>query len=149
MFLLPQELILSREYQMLLGALKERIRSAQLQALRYVNREQIDLYSDIGRMIVEKQQGDTWGKNIVGNLAEDLGREFPGANGLSAANLWRMRNFYEAYGQDQELAQLVREIGWSHNITIPGEMQRRPGAGVLHSQLQKARLESRRARSPN
>jgi predicted nuclease of restriction endonuclease-like (RecB) superfamily len=148
-FLLPQELILSREYQMLLGALKERIRSAQLQALRYVNREQIDLYSDIGRMIVEKQQGDTWGKNIVGNLAEDLGREFPGANGLSAANLWRMRNFYEAYGQDQELAQLVREIGWSHNITIPGEMQRRPGAGVLHSQLQKARLESRRARSPN
>jgi predicted nuclease of restriction endonuclease-like (RecB) superfamily len=115
---LPQELILPREYQTLLGALKERIRSAQLQALRYVNREQIDLYNDIGRMIVEKQQGETWGKSIVGSLAEDLGREFPGANGLSAANLWRMRNFYEAYGQDQKLAQLVREIGWSHNITI-------------------------------
>jgi hypothetical protein len=54
---------------MLLGALKER-RSAQLQALRYVNREQIDLYSDIGRMIAEKQQAETWGKSIVGNLAE-------------------------------------------------------------------------------
>ena len=88
--------------------MKERIRSAELQALRFVNREQIDLYVDIGRIIVEKQQGETWGKSIVGNLAEDLSREFPGANGFSAANLWRMRNFYEAYGQDEKLAQLVR-----------------------------------------
>jgi predicted nuclease of restriction endonuclease-like (RecB) superfamily len=117
-FFLQQELIPPHEYQRLLGALKERIRSAQLQALRYVNREQIDLYSDIGRMIVEKQQGETWGNSIVGNLAEDLSREFPGANGFSAANLWRMRNFYEAYGKDEKLAQLVREIGWSHNISI-------------------------------
>ena len=61
-----------------------------------MNREQIDLYSDIGRMIIEKQQGETWGKSIVGNLAEDLRREFPDANGFSAANLWRMRNFHEA-----------------------------------------------------
>ena len=69
-------------------------------------------------MIVEKQQGETWGKTIVGSLAEDLRLEFPSANGFSAANLWRMRNFYEAYGQNEKLAQLVREIGWSHNTTI-------------------------------
>ena len=102
----------------MLGALKERIRSAQLQAIRAVNYEQIALYTDVGRMIVEKQQGETWGKSIVGTLAEDLRREFPGTNGFSAANLWRMKNFYEAYGQNEKLAQLVREIGWSHNITI-------------------------------
>jgi predicted nuclease of restriction endonuclease-like (RecB) superfamily len=69
-------------------------------------------------MIVERQQGTTWGKSIIGNLAEDLRKEFPGANGFSSANLWRMKNFYEAYGQDAKLAQLVREIGWSHNIAI-------------------------------
>jgi predicted nuclease of restriction endonuclease-like (RecB) superfamily len=28
-----------------------------------------------------------------------------------------MKNFYEAYGGDEKLAQLVREIGWSHNIS--------------------------------
>jgi len=115
---LPHPLIAPQDYQTLLGALKERIRSAQLQALRAVNHEQIALYTDIGRMIVERQQGETWGKSIVGNLAEDLRQEFPGANGFSAANLWRMRNFYEAYGQDEKLARLVREIGWSHNVTI-------------------------------
>jgi len=115
---LPHQFIAPQDYQTLLGALKERIRSAQLQALRAVNYEQIALYTDIGRMIVERQQGETWGKSIVGNLAKDLRPEFPGVNGFSAANLWRMRNFYEAYGQDEKLARLVREIGWSHNVTI-------------------------------
>ncbi len=64
-------------------------------------------------MIVEKQQGDTWGKSVVGNLADDLRKEFPATNGFSAANLWRMKNLYEVYGADVKLAQLVREIGTS------------------------------------
>ncbi|HTF63367.1 MAG TPA: DUF1016 N-terminal domain-containing protein [Edaphobacter sp.] len=68
------------------------------------------LYTDIGRMIVERQRRNTWGKRIVDNLAGDLRKEFPGANGFSAANLWRMKNFYEAYGGDEKLARLVREI---------------------------------------
>ena len=29
-----------------------------------------------------------------------------------------MRNFYLKYNEDANLAQLVREIGWSHNIAI-------------------------------
>jgi predicted nuclease of restriction endonuclease-like (RecB) superfamily len=107
-----------QEYERLLKALKERIRSAQFDALRVVNQGLIALYMDIGRMIVEKQQGDTWGKSVVGNLARDLREEFPGANGFSAANLWRMKTFYEAYQGSEKLAQIVREIGWSHNITI-------------------------------
>lgn len=115
---MAQELIPRQQYEMLLGALKERIRAAQLDALRSVNRGQISLYTDIGRMIVERQQGNSWGKGIVDNLADDLRKEFPGANGFSAANLWRMKNFYEAYSGDEKLAQLVREIGWSHNISI-------------------------------
>lgn len=61
-----------QEYEQLLGALKERICTAQLEALRVVNQELITLYMDIGRMIVERQQGDTWGKSVVANLARDL-----------------------------------------------------------------------------
>lgn len=79
-----------QEYERLLRALKERIRSAQLDALRVVNQGLIALYMDIGRMIVEKQQGDTWGKSVVGNLARDLREEFPGGEwilcGKSLAN---------------------------------------------------------------
>jgi hypothetical protein len=47
-------------YGALLREIKERIRSAQYAALRAVNRELINLYWDIGRLIVERQSGETY-----------------------------------------------------------------------------------------
>ena len=115
---MPQTSMTTSEYEALLRSLKQMIRSAQLQALRSANREQIQLYMDIGQMIVERQEGDSWGRGIVATLAVDLQREFPNTSGFSSANLWRMKGFFEAYGSIPKLAQLVREIGWSHNIAI-------------------------------
>lgn len=109
----PRDLYLS-----LLGEIKERIRSAQLAALRAVNRELIELYWDIGRMIVQRQEGETWGRKIVENLAADLRNEFPGVSGFSYPNLYRMRQFYEAYREDVILSPLVREISWTKNLAI-------------------------------
>jgi predicted nuclease of restriction endonuclease-like (RecB) superfamily len=54
----------------------------------------------------------------VEQLAADLRTEFPGVGGFSASNLWRMKAFFEAYTSLEKLAQLVREIGWSHNLVI-------------------------------
>ena len=55
---------------------------------------------------------------MVEQLAKDLQAEFPGISGFSAANLWRMRLFYETYANNEKLAPLVREIGWTHNLVI-------------------------------
>jgi predicted nuclease of restriction endonuclease-like (RecB) superfamily len=106
------------EYASFLAEVKERVRAAQYEALKAVNTELVRLYWDIGRMIVERQAGETWGKAIVQQLAGDLQREFPGVGGFSASNLWRMKGFFETYQGIQKLAPLVREIGWSHNIVI-------------------------------
>lgn len=108
----------SIDYPAFLAEVKERVRSAQYTALKAVNTELVGLYWDIGRMIVERQAGETWGKAIVQQLAGDLQREFPGVGGFSASNLWRMKGFFETYQGIQKLAPLVREIGWSHNIVI-------------------------------
>lgn len=110
--------IVLRGYGGLLRSIKDRIRAAQYTALKAVNRQLIELYWDIGRMIVEKQQGRTWGKAIVERLAKDLRNEFSGARGFSASNLWRMKVFYETYTKSPKLAPLVREIAWSHNVII-------------------------------
>lgn len=98
--------------------IKQRIRSAQYEALKAVNQEMINLYWDIGQIIVTQQQGASWGKSVVEQLAKDLQAEFPGISGFSAANLWRMRLFYESYVNNEKLAPMVREIGWSHNLVI-------------------------------
>ena len=106
------------DYLRLLSEVKARIRSAQYEALKAVNRELVGLYWDIGRMIVERQGAEGWGKAVVEKLAADLQAEFPSVGGFSASNLWRMKAFFEAYTGLVKLAPLVREIGWSHNLAI-------------------------------
>jgi predicted nuclease of restriction endonuclease-like (RecB) superfamily len=110
--------VLPDSYSALVAEIKERIRSAQYAALRAVNRELINLYWDIGRLIVDRQAGETWGRSIVENLARDLQAEFPGISGFSVPNLYRMRQFYEAYPNDELFSPLVREISWTKNIVI-------------------------------
>ena len=107
-----------QDYPRLLTEIKERIRSAQYEALKAVNKELVGLYWDIGRMIVERQDVEGWGKAVVEQLAADLRTEFPGVGGFSSSNLWRMKAFFEAYTGLEKLAPLVREIGWSHNLAI-------------------------------
>jgi predicted nuclease of restriction endonuclease-like (RecB) superfamily len=105
-------------YENLLVEVKQRIRSAQYEALKAVNKELIALYWDIGKMIVTRQEGVTWGKSVVEQLAKDLQNEFPGISGFSSRNIWRMRDFYLSYNVEEFLPPMVAEIGWSHNLVI-------------------------------
>ena len=110
--------ISTQDYTALLNDVRERIRGAQLQALRAVNRELIGLYWDVGRMIVDRQEAEGWGRSVVERLARDLQVDLKNVHGFSASNLWRMRGFYRAYMDSPNLAPRVREIGWSHNLVI-------------------------------
>lgn len=109
---------MQNNYVDFLGEIKERIRRAQYDALKAVNKELIALYWDIGRMIIERQNQYDWGKSVVENLAKDLQKEFSGILGFSKDNLWRMRKFYLQYKDNEKLAPMVQEIGWVHNIVI-------------------------------
>jgi len=113
---MSKEIVLG--YGTLLADIKQRVRAAQYAVLRTVNRGMISLYWDIGRMIIERQKGNTWGNAVVERLSVDLRLEFPGVRGFSASNLWRMRHFYERYRENEKLAQLVREIAWGQNTVI-------------------------------
>jgi Uncharacterized conserved protein len=109
--------VTTAEYKTFFKEVKERIHKAQYDALKVVNKELIQLYWDIGKSIVTKQDTLGWGKAIVETLAKDLQNEFPGIQGFSSANLWRMRIFYLTYS-NEKLAPLVREISWTKNVII-------------------------------
>ena len=106
------------DYKALVTEIKGHIRDAQYRALRAVNKELIDLYWNIGKLITEKQQGATWGQSVVRKLAADVQTESPGVQGFSPTNMWRMKLFYDNYSGSQKVAPLVRLIGWSHNVII-------------------------------
>lgn len=106
------------QYHTFFSEIKDKIYQAQYEAMKQVNKTLLALYWEIGRSIVEKQKEYSWGKSIVETLAKDLQKEFPGVQGYSADNLWRMRKFYVHYQENKKLAPLVQEISWSHNVVI-------------------------------
>jgi len=108
----------TQQYAEFLQEINDRIREAQSNALKAVNKQLISLYWDIGKRIVEKQKIDKWGDSVIEGLAFDLQRAFPGMKGFSKRNLWNMRDFYLSYGQSEKLQTLSAQISWSHNVAI-------------------------------
>ncbi len=96
----------------------QRIRNAQYEAMRAVNKEMISLYWDIGRQITERQKELGWGKSVVENLSKDIQKEFPGIQGFGVRNIWNMARFYSEYQPNVILHPLVAEIGWSKHVCI-------------------------------
>jgi predicted nuclease of restriction endonuclease-like (RecB) superfamily len=105
-------------YPGLLSDIKKRVRAAQYAAIKAVNHELVGLYWDIGRLIVERQEAEGWGKSVVEQLSADLRAEFPGVSGFSVQNLWYMRQFFSEYRNCEKLQPLVGEIAWAHNLVI-------------------------------
>ena len=108
----------STEYQSFRDEITKRIRSAQYEALKAVNKEMIALYWEIGMRITVQQTALGWGKSVVENLSQDIQKEFPGIQGFSARNMWDMARFYSEYQSNEILQPLVAEISWTKHIVI-------------------------------
>lgn len=108
----------NQDFNLFVSEIKQKISNAQYEALKAVNQELINLYWEIGKNIVQRQQQFGWGKSVVKNLADELQNEFVGIRGFSVQNLWNMRQFYLEYQQNKKLQPLVREISWTKNLSI-------------------------------
>jgi len=94
------------------------IKNARTKAFKAVNTELINLYWQIGKYISERTAKEGWGKSTVLQLAEYIAKTEPGLKGFSDKNLWRMKQFFETFSDNEKLATLCREITWSHNRLV-------------------------------
>ena len=94
------------------------IAESREKAVRSVNTVLIDLYWTVGEIISRKIASAEWGDAVVPKLAAYIARTQPGLRGFTRANLFRMRQFYEAYRNDEKVAPLVRQIPWTHHLLI-------------------------------
>ena len=102
------------DYAEWIAELKHRYRSAQVKASVRVNAEKLLFNWELGRDLVQKKAEERWGAGVVEQVSLDLQREFPNADGFSAANLWFMKKWYLFYSSAEtieKLYQLGREIG--------------------------------------
>ncbi|MFV0266250.1 MAG: DUF1016 N-terminal domain-containing protein [Draconibacterium sp.] len=118
MFLLIENPMVSTDYKGTLDLIKREIQTAKFHVVRTITREHIGLYWKIGKIILEKQDEEGWGKSIVEKIANDLQKDYPESSGFSARNLWDMRRFYFRYSKNEKLRQLVAEIPWGQNLLI-------------------------------
>jgi predicted nuclease of restriction endonuclease-like (RecB) superfamily len=119
----PKKSLANSPYGLFITQLKNRIQQAQLKASFAVNSELIHLYWDIGKSIVEKQEKEGWGAQVIEKLCKDLQNAFPGMQGFSRTNISRMRTFYltyviipQAVGQINTLP--IVNIPWGHNVLL-------------------------------
>lgn len=101
---------LPADYGDWLASLKSRIQGARQRALLSANAEQIRLYHDIGRDILERQSREGWGAKVIDHLSADLRAAFPAMKGLSSRNLHYMRLFAELCPDGQFVQQTAAQL---------------------------------------
>jgi len=102
----------------------EMIQTTRGRVLTAVNTALVDLYWRVGEYISRKLETAAWGEGVVEALASYIARRHPGLNGFTRANLFRMRQLYDTYRNDEKVAPLVRQLPWSHNLLILSRCKR-------------------------
>lgn len=97
------------------------IQKARERAVQTVNTTLIDLYWQVGEYISNKLETTTWGEGIVTQLAEYLKNNHPELKGFTRSNLFRMRQFFQTYRNNEKVAPLVRQLPWTQHMLILGK----------------------------
>ena len=100
------------------------IATANQRAVQAVNTSLIDLYWQVGEIISRKIASAEWGDGVVNQLADHIAQTQPGLRGFTRPNLFRMRQFYETYKEDLKVSALLRQLPWTHNLTILSQSKR-------------------------
>ena len=86
---------------------------ARNEVAREVNNILVHTYWEIGRIIVEDEQGHSeraeYGRELINDLSRQLTKEY--GKGFSKSNLFNMRNLYLSYPIFQTLS---GKLTWSH-----------------------------------
>lgn len=113
-----KSLSLPADYPGWLAELKSRIAGARQRAVLAANAEQIQLYHDLGRDILDRQAREGWGAKVIDRLSADLRAAFPDMKGLSSRNLKYMKYFAEVCPDRQFGQQSAAQLPWFHIVTL-------------------------------
>ena len=95
------------------------IKEAQQNAALAVNTQLIGLYWQVGAYISQKLERAEWGDSVVEQLANHIAITQPGLRGFTRRNLFRMRQFYETYKEDENfVSALLTQMPWTHHLML-------------------------------
>lgn len=94
------------------------IECAKERAYRKVNEELICMYRDIGEYISKQSENAAYGDSFVQKLADFFASNYPELKGFNRRGLYRMKQFYELYKDNEKVSPLVTQLSWTNHLKI-------------------------------
>ena len=83
-----------------------------------VNKQLILMYQRIGQFLSEKAKTANYGDGYIDSLANYIQNRFTGIKGFTRRGLYRMKQFYETYAQNEKVSPLMTQLNWSTHLLI-------------------------------
>ena len=100
------------------GAVISIIENAKGRALKAVNAELINMYWEVGEYLSKLCAESSFGDKVVDEVADYISAANPTIKGFNRRGLYRMRQFYETYKDDEFVTPLVTQISWTNHLLI-------------------------------
>lgn len=102
----------------LAGKLIKIIDDSRQNALKKVNAELIRMYWQIGEYLSIESKKAVFGDSYMDKIAAEIQEAFPGIRGFNRRGLYRMKQFYEMYAENEIVTPLVTQISWTNHLLI-------------------------------
>lgn len=94
------------------------VETAKERAYKKVNKELILIYQAVGKYLSENSKKASYGSNFIETIAEFFARNYPDLKGFNRRGLYRMKQFYELYKDDEKVSPLVTQLTWTNHLKI-------------------------------
>lgn len=94
------------------------IESARGRALKAVNAELINMYWQVGEYLSDLCNSANFGDKVIDEVADYISSAAPSIKGFNRRGLYRMKQFYETYKDDEFVTPLVTQISWTNHLLI-------------------------------
>ncbi len=86
--------------------------------MKAVNAELINMYWQVGEYISDLCNNASFGDRVIDEIAAYISAEAPSIKGFNRRGLYRMKQFYETYKDDEFVTPLVTQISWTNHLLI-------------------------------
>lgn len=94
------------------------VKKAKERTYQKVNEELILMYQEVGRVLSEKSKEAGYGSNFIEKVADFFSENYPELKGFNRRGLYRMKQFYELYQDDEKVSTLLTQLSWSNHLKI-------------------------------
>lgn len=115
--------LLPNDYKSTLEQIVQKIEIAQQKAIISTNITLLDLYWEIGNIILNKKKEQGWGAKVIDNLSKDITASFPSSKGYSSRNLKYMSQFAKTYSNYEDIRDVLSKVSWSHNLVLMSKVK--------------------------